>query len=169
SLQQYRTATNMTDRLAAFSLLVDSAAAERQDVIDDFYQTWKQQPLLLDKWFSIQALSHRSETFTEVENLLQHTDFSLSNPNRVRALLGAFYQNMAVFHRSDGAGYKLLVEQIIILDQKNPQVAARMAAPLTRWKQLETKRRKLLELQLLRLQKMDLSSDLYEIVNKSLQ
>ena len=168
SLQQYRTATNMTDRLAAFSLLVDSAAAERQDVIDDFYQTWKQQPLLLDKWFSIQALSHRSETFTEVENLLQHTDFSLSNPNRVRALLGAFYQNMAVFHRPDGAGYKLLVEQIIVLDQKNPQVAARMAAPLTRWKQLETKRRKLLELQLLRLQKMDLSSDLYEIVNKSL-
>ncbi|MCD6187424.1 MAG: aminopeptidase N [Desulfuromusa sp.] len=168
SLQQYRTATNMTDRLAAFSLLVDSGATERQGVIDDFYQTWKKQPLLLDKWFSIQALSHRSETFTEVENLLQHADFSLSNPNRVRALLGAFYQNMAVFHRPDGAGYKLLVEQIIVLDRKNPQVAARMAAPLTRWKQLETKRRKLIERQLVRLQKMDLSSDLYEIVNKSL-
>ena len=76
---------------------------------------------------------------------------------------------MAVFHRPDGAGYKLLVEQIIVLDQKNPQVAARMAAPLTRWKHLETKRRKLMEQQLIRLQKMDLSSDLYEIVNKSLQ
>ncbi len=168
-LQQYRNAVNMTDRLAAFASLVDSSSVDRQDVIDDFYQSWKQQPLLLDKWFTIQALSHRSETFTEIENLLQHADFSLSNPNRVRALLGAFYQNMAVFHRSDGAGYKLLVEQIIILDQKNPQVAARMAAPLTRWKHLEINRRKLMEQQLIRLQKMDLSSDLYEIVNKSLQ
>jgi len=168
-LQQYRNAVNMTDRLAAFASLVDSSNPDRQEVIDDFYQSWKQQPLLLDKWFTIQALSHRSETFTEVENLLQHADFSLSNPNRVRALLGAFSQNMAVFHRSDGAGYKLLVEQIIILDQKNPQVAARMAAPLTRWKHLEIKRRKLMEQQLIRLQNMDLSSDLYEIVNKSLK
>ena len=168
-LQQYRNAVNMTDRLAAFASLFDSSSRERQAVIDDFYQSWKQQPLLLDKWFTIQALSHRSETFTEIESLLQHADFSLSNPNRVRALLGAFSQNMAVFHRSDGAGYKMLVEQIIILDQKNPQVAARMAAPLTRWKHLEINRRKLMEQQLIRLQKMDLSSDLYEIVNKSLQ
>ncbi|MCK5825550.1 MAG: aminopeptidase N [Desulfuromusa sp.] len=168
-LQQYQNAVNMTDRLAAFASLVDSSSLDRQDVIDDFYQSWKRQPLLLDKWFTIQALSRRSETFTEIENLLQHADFSLSNPNRVRALLGAFYQNMAVFHRSDGAGYKLLVEQIIVLDQKNPQVAARMAAPLTRWKHLEIKRCKLMEQQLIRLQKMDLSSDLYEIVNKSLQ
>ena len=169
ALQQYRTATNMTDRLAAFSLLADSAAAERQGVIDDFYQQWKGQPLLLDKWFSIQALAHRSETFSEIESLLHHADFSLSNPNRVRSLLGAFYQNLAVFHRPDGGGYQLLVEQIILLDQRNPQVAARMAAPLTRWKHLEPERRKLMEQQLVRLQKMDLSSDLYEIVNKSLQ
>ncbi len=168
-LQQYRDAVNMTDRLAAFASLIDSSSGKRQDVIDDFYQSWQQQPLLLDKWFTIQALSHRSETFAEVEALLQHADFSLSNPNRVRALLGAFSQNMAVFHRPDGAGYKLLVERIILLDQKNSQVAARLAAPLTRWKHLETKRRQLMEQQLLRLQEMDLSSDLYEIVNKSLQ
>ena len=159
----------MTDRLAAFSSLVDSSSYNRQEVIDDFYQSWKQQPLLLDKWFAIQALSHRNEVFAEVETLLQHADFSLSNPNRVRALLGAFSQNMEAFHRPDGAGYKLLVERIILLDQKNPQVAARMAAPLTRWKHLEIKRRKLMKQQLLRLQKMDLSSDLYEIVNKSLK
>ncbi len=168
-LRQYRNAVNMTDRLAAFAALVDSSSSERQGVIDDFYQSWKQQSLLLDKWFSIRALSHRRETFTEVENLLQHADFSLSNPNRVRALLGAFCQNMAVFHRPDGAGYKLLVEQIILLDQKNPQVAARMATPLTRWKHLEPGRRKLMEQQLVALQKRDLSRDLYEIVNKSLQ
>ncbi|MDX2478937.1 MAG: aminopeptidase N [Desulfuromusa sp.] len=168
-LRQYRTATNMTDRLAAFSALVDSSASARQAVIGDFHSQWKTHPLLLDKWFSIRALAHRTETFSDVVNLLQHPDFTLSNPNRVRALLGAFYQNLAVFHRADGAGYRLLVEQILQLDQRNPQVAARMAAPLTRWKSLEPKRRGLLKQELYRLQQADLSRDLYEIVNKSLQ
>lgn len=168
-LRQYNTATNMTDRLAAFSALVDSNATERQGVIDDFYRQWKGHPLLLDKWFSILALSHRSETFSEVGSLLKHPDFTLGNPNRVRALLGAFYQNLAVFHRDDGAGYRLLVEQIMQLDQRNPQVAARMAAPLTRWKRLEPIRRELMRQELLRLQQADLSRDLYEIINKSLQ
>ncbi len=169
TLKQYRKATNMTDRLAAFSVLVDSPVEDRLAVIEDFYQQWKAYPLLLDKWFSVRALSHRAETFADVEALLQHADFSLSNPNRVRALLGAFYQNLAVFHRPDGAGYQLLVDQILLLDQRNPQVAARMAAPLIRWKRLEGKRRELMEQQLRRLQKSDLSSDLYEIVDKSLQ
>jgi len=169
SLQQYRTATNMTDRLAAFSVLINSDSNERLEVIEDFYQQWKTYPLLLDKWFSIRALSHRAETFSEVEALLQHDDFSLSNPNRVRALLGAFYQNLAVFHRSDGAGYKLLADQILLLDARNPQVAARMAAPLIRWKRLEPQRCKLMEQQLRRLQQAELSNDLYEIVDKSLR
>ncbi len=168
-LKQYRTATNMTDRLAAFSLLVDSSVDERQEIIGDFYQQWKKHPLLLDKWFSIRALSHRTETFSELEDLLLHPDFSLSNPNRVRALLGAMSQNLAVFHRPDGAGYQLLVDQILLLDQRNPQVAARMASPLTRWQRLEPKRRELLKQELYRLQQADLSRDLYEIINKSLQ
>ncbi len=168
-LHQYSTATNMTDRLAAFTLLVDSNGEERQGIIDEYYQQWKKHPLLLDKWFSILALSHRADTFSEVENLIQHPEFTLSNPNRVRALLGAFYQNLAVFHRDDGAGYQLLVEQIMQLDQRNPQVAARMAAPLTRWKRLEPIRRELMRQELLRLQQSDLSRDLYEIINKSLQ
>ncbi len=167
-LHQYQTATNMTNRLAAFAALVDSSVTDRQGIIDDFYQQWKQHPLLLDKWFSLQALSHRAETFAEVGELLQHPDFTLSNPNRVRALLGAFYQNLAVFHHVDGAGYRLLVEQIIQLDRRNPQVAARMAAPLTRWKQLEPTRRELLRQELLCLQQAELSRDLYEIINKSL-
>ena len=167
-LHQYHAATNMTDRLAAFATLVDSNAEERQGIMDDFYQQWKGHPLLLDKWFSIRALSHRAETFSEVEVLMQHPDFTLNNPNRVRALLGAFYQNLAVFHRADGAGYRLLVEQIMQLDQRNPQVAARMAAPLTRWKRLEPTRRELMRQELLRLQQAELSRDLYEIINKSL-
>ena len=167
-LRQYRTATNMTDRLAAFTALVDSSVPERQGIIDDFYRHWQQHPLLLDKWFSIQALSHRSDTYSAVKNLLQHSAFTLKNPNRVRALLGAFYQNLSAFHRADGSGYQLLTEQIIQLDQRNPQVAARMAAPLTRWKRLEPKRRDLLKQEIVRLQQVELSRDLYEIVNKSL-
>ncbi|SEA82006.1 aminopeptidase N [Desulfuromusa kysingii] len=167
-LQQYRSATNMTDRLAAFAALVDSSAAERQAIIDDFYQQWQQHPLLLDKWFSLQALSHRPDTFSVVRDLLQHPAFTLKNPNRVRALLGAFYQNLSAFHRADGAGYQLLIEQIMQLDQRNPQVAARMAAPLTRWKSLESGRRELLKAVLVRLQQLELSRDLYEIINKSL-
>ena len=169
SLRQYRAATNMTDRLAAFSALVGSHAKERPEVVEDFYQQWKTYPLLLDKWFSIRALSHRTETFAEVETLLQHVDFSLGNPNRVRALLGSFSQNLAVFHRPDGRGYELLVDQILALDSRNPQVATRMAAPLVRWQRLEPQRRELMKQQLQRLQQAELSNDLYEVVNKSLK
>lgn len=166
--QQYDSATNMTDRLAAFALLVDSKAANRPAIIDDFYRQWRQHPLLVDKWFSLQALAHGDDTFAAVEQLLQHHDFTLANPNRVRALLGAFYQNMAVFHRQDGSSYRLLVDQIIQLDHNNPQLAARMAAPLTRWRRLEPTRRELMKEELILLQRSELSRDLYEIVSKSL-
>ena len=167
-LQQYRNATNMTVRLAAFVGVVDSSAAEGQEIIADFYQQWRHQPLLVDKWFTVQALSHRDGTFAVIESLLQHDDFVLSNPNRVRALLGAFSQNMAVFHAADGSGYRLLIEKIIELDKRNPQIAARLAAPLTRWKRLEPQRRELLRSELVRLQQLELSRDLSEIVGKSL-
>jgi len=169
SLAQYRSATNMTDRLAAFGALISSTAVERNDVIADFYQQWQHHPLLVDKWFSMQVLSHRDDTFAAVKDLLEHPSFSLSNPNRVRALLGAFCQNMAVFHRADGAGYRLLVDKIIELDQRNPQIAARLASPLTRWQRLEPQRRELMRQELIRLQQLDLSRDLSEIVSKSLR
>jgi aminopeptidase N len=167
-LQQYQTAHNMTDRLAAFANLVDNPAAERQQVITDFYQQWQQQPLVIDKWFSIQALSHHPQAFEEILQLLEHPAFSMKNPNRFRSLIGAFTQNLAVFHRADGAGYRLLAEQILKLDQLNPQVAARMAGPFTRWKKLEPKRRAMMKGELERMQKEKLSKDLYEIVSKSL-
>jgi len=167
-LRQYEQAGNMTDRLAAFAALVDSDSPLRDQVKDDFYQQWKQYPLLIDKWFSTLALGHHERTFFEIERLLLHPDFTLSNPNRARSLLGAFAQNLAVFHRCDGSGYRLLTEQIRRLDKRNPQVAARMATPLTRWKRLEPERRALLHEELVALQQENLSPDLYEIVNKSL-
>lgn len=168
ALNQYRQANNMTDRLAALAALVDSDFAERQEVLESFYQTWKAHPLLLDKWFSLQALAQQDQTFEEIENLLQHPDFKLSNPNRVRSLLGAFSQNAAVFHRPDGKGYRLLVDHILLIDENNPQLAARLATPLTRWRRLEPGRRELLQQELELLQSRKLSRDLYEIVSKSL-
>lgn len=168
-LKQYRTADNMTDRLAAFAALLDSPAQEREQTVADFFVQWQQHPLVIDKWFSLQALSHRPRLFEDVEALLQHSAFTLSNPNRVRSLLGAFSQNLAGFHRADGAGYRLLVDQILLLDQRNPQVAARMAGPLTRWKRFEQQRRELMKAELERMAQAELSRDLYEIVTKSLQ
>ncbi len=167
-LRQYQQASNMTDRLAAFAALVDSDNPLRDQIREDFYRQWQQYPLLLDKWFSVLASGRHENTFFVIERLLLHPDFTLNNPNRARALLGAFAQNLAVFHRSDGNGYRLLTEQIRRLDKRNPQVAARMATPLTRWKRLEPKRRALLREELVALQQGNLSRDLYEIVNKSL-
>ena len=158
----------MTDRLVAFAALVDSDADARPQVLEDFYRQWHEHPLLLDKWFSVQALAQREATLDEVERLLGHADFSLSNPNRVRALLGALCQNLAVFHCPDGRAYRLLVDQIVKLDSSNPQLAAWLATPLTRWRRLEPARRALLRGELELLRSTDLSRDLYEIVSKSL-
>ena len=169
-LEQYRQADNMTDRLAAFAALVDSSLAERQAILDDFLARWQDHPLVVDKWFTLQAQSHRETVFFEVEALLRHPAFTPHNPNRVRALLGAFAGgNLAGFHRADGGGYQLLAEQILALDARNPQVAARLAGPFSRWRRLEPKRRNLMKQQLERLQGATLSRDLYEIVSKSLK
>ncbi len=167
--RQYRDAANMTDRLAAFAALVDSEAEERNSVLNDFYQQWQKHPLLVDKWFTQQALAQRGDTFAAIEKLLEHPAFTMSNPNRVRSLLGAFTQNLAAFHAADGRGYRLLVDRIIQLDRNNPQLAARMATPLTRWRRLEPGRRELMQRELELLQQSELSRDLFEIISKSLQ
>lgn len=169
-LDQYRQADNMTDRLSAFAALSDSQLDERQSILDDFFTRWEAHPLVIDKWFMLQALSHRETVFEEVEALLQHPAFTLQNPNRIRSLLGSFAGgNLAGFNRADGAGYRLLIDQILTLDAMNPQVAARLAGPFSRWKRLEPKRRELMKQQLERLQGEKLSRDLYEIVSKSLK
>lgn len=165
---QYGQAQTMTERLASLSALIDSEDPRRTELLDDFYNQWKKHPLLLDKWFSLQALSKREGTFAEVERLLDHPDFTLSNPNRARSLLGGLCQNMALFHREDGRAYRFMAEQILKLDKANPQIAARMATPLTRWRRLEPLRRELLRQQLEQLQMQDLSRDLFEIVSKAM-
>ncbi|MBE0596364.1 MAG: aminopeptidase N [Desulfuromonadales bacterium] len=169
-LTQYRQGNNMTDVLAALSCLAQTDLAERPEVLADFYSRWQTEPLVVDKWFTLQATSRRSQTLVEVEELTRHPAFSRKNPNRVRALVGAFAQaNPARFHTSDGAGYRFLADQVLALDPLNPQVAARLVSPLSRWRRLEAGRQAMMQKELQRIAAAPgLSRDVYEIVSKSL-
>ena len=161
---------NMTDQLSALKILVELDTAENQIHLNDFYQRWKGERLVIDKWFSIQAVANTADSIDRVSNLLGHHDFDLRNPNRVRSLLGAFsVNNHVAFHSKNGRGYQLLAEQAVILDDINPQVAARLLAPLTRWKRMSVDRRELMKrgLQLVA-DKPRLSRDVFEVVNRAL-
>jgi aminopeptidase N len=170
ALEQYHQASNMTDQLAAFRMLVHHKAASAVDVIEDFYQRWKHDQLVVDKWFSIQATAPGPETLARVKALFEHAEFDLKNPNRVRSLLGAFCaMNPINFHNSDGQGYRLLGGYVEKLDQLNPQIAARLTIPLTRWKRYGAERQAKMREELERLRDIKgLSRDVYELVSKSL-
>lgn len=168
-VQQYRSATNMTDCIAALANLVNVDHAVRQEVLTDFYNKWVGDPLVLDKWFTLQAISSLPDTLRNVEQLIDNPSFSIENPNKVRALIGAFCtSNHVRFHAKTGAGYKFLADRILELNIINPQIAARMVAPLIHWKRYDSARQQLMREQLERIAKgQNLSRDVYEIVNKS--
>ncbi len=130
-------ADGMTERQAALATLAHGESDERVAALDIFYQRYRDNSLVLDKWFQVQAWSLRDDTVAAVAELAQHPDFSLSNPNRVRSLYGAFSANQAAFHQKDGAGYALVADLIIALDAKNPQTAARLIPPFGRWKRFD--------------------------------
>uniref|UniRef100_UPI0015756110 aminopeptidase N n=1 Tax=Sphingomonas bacterium TaxID=1895847 RepID=UPI0015756110 len=134
---QFGAADNMTDRQAALSTLANGEApeaeGERVAALDIFYQRYRDNPLVLDKWFGTQALSTRTDTAVTVAELIHHRDFTLANPNRARSVLGGFGVNQRAFHAADGAGYRLLADQLIALDRLNPQTAAKLLPPLARW------------------------------------
>ena len=138
---QFQDADNMTDAIAALSALANSESAQRDLALAAFYTRWQNEPLVIDKWFSVQATSRLPETIAAVENLLAHPAFALTNPNRVRALIGAFCQsNHAGFHLADGRGYRFAARQICALDPLNPQVAARLARAFDRWRKFDSGR-----------------------------
>jgi aminopeptidase N len=168
---QYENATNMTDSIASIALLVSVDSKSRSQAIDDFYAKWKDDTLVLDKWFTIQAISELPGVMSDVRRLMEHPAFSIKNPNKVRSLVGAFCSgNHVRFHSADGAGYRFLSAQIIALNKINPQIAARLLSPMINWKRYEPNLRELMkkELQLI-LEQKDLSQDVYEIVNNSLK
>jgi aminopeptidase N len=168
--RQYHQATNMTDRMAALSTLSSYAVPERQAAIDDFYRRYSGNPLIIDKWLSLQAAIPEAGTLDRVRALTKHPAFSLSNPNRVRALIGGFAQaNQTQFNRADGAGYEFLADTVLELDPKNAQVAARITTAFRSWRALEPVRRERAESALRRIAAApNLSRDLRDIVDRSL-
>ncbi|HEX6243345.1 MAG TPA: DUF3458 domain-containing protein, partial [Polyangiales bacterium] len=169
--QQFDRATNMTDMIAALYCLVNVDGRDRTEALDAFYARFAAEALVVDKWFSVQASSHRATTLDEVSALMSHPAFNLQNPNRARALIDSFASgNPYRFHDPRGLGYRFLREQVANIDRFNGQVAARMVAPLTRFARIEPRRRALMvrELRSLRVQPA-LSRDLAEQVDKALQ
>ncbi|MEZ5554815.1 aminopeptidase N [Haliea sp.] len=167
---QFREATNMTDRLAALQALAFHGRDDRSDAaLQQFYRDWEHEPLVVNKWLQLQALVPVPDTLERVQGLVPHPAFDLHNPNKVRALIGAFANgNPVAFHRADGAGYRLLADKVTQLNALNPQLAARMLAPLTRWRKYrdrgEQMRAVLVGLSAL----PGLSPDVFEVLQKSL-
>jgi aminopeptidase N len=166
---QFEAADNMTDRLAALGVLANSARPEREAALAAFQARFAHDPLVIDKWFTTQALSLRADTLAEVLRLRDHPDFSRTNPNRLRALVGAFGVNQARFHAKDGAGYRFLADEVLTVDRINSQTAARMVQPLTRWRRFEAGRGGLMRAELERIAgTAGLSKDVTEVVTKGL-
>jgi aminopeptidase N len=167
---QYGNADNMTDRMAALGLLADLETPERQKALDDFYRRFETDPLVVDKWFGVQARSARPDTLARVVDLMERPDFTLRNPNRVRALIGAFaVGNPLRFHDPDGAGYAFLANRILDIDRINPQLAARLIDPLGRWRRFDRQRQTMMQHELARiLAAPGLSRDIFEKASKSL-
>ena len=170
AVAQFDAADNMTDSIAALAALADSASIARDELFARFETRWHDEPLVLDKWFALQATSGRPDTLNQVRGLLAHPRFNARNPNRVRALVGAFaLRNFKQFHAADGAGYAFAADQVLALDAMNPQLAARIAGAFELWKRYPEPRRGLMHSALRRLAAVpDLSPDVNEIVSRSL-
>jgi aminopeptidase N len=156
--------------MAALSTLSLHDTAERRDALDNFYRRYEGDPLVIDKWFALQAAIPEPGTLARMQELRAHPAFSLSNPNRVRALVGSFAQaNQTQFNRADGAGYAFIADTVLALDAMNPQVAARLMTAFRSWRALETGRRARAEAELQRVASSPtLSRDLNDIVERSL-
>ena len=167
---EFRRAENMTDAMAALLCLSNSAGAERERALSMFYEKWKDEALVVDKWFRVQATSWLPGTLDRVKALTAHPAFDVRNPNRVRALLQAFaMDNPLHFHAADGSGYRWVAEQVVALDKLNPQVASRLARTFDRWKKYDTGRQAHLRKALESIREAEgLSSNVGEVVARAL-
>lgn len=167
--EQFKASDNMTDVMGALTALNNYTGEQRNKVLLEFYKKWRDQPLVVNKWFALQASSQLPDTLTQVKQLLKHPAFSINNPNNVYNLIGVFTGNNIHFHAKDGSGYEFVADQVIAIDPNNPQVAAKMVEPLTRWQNFDVKRQDLMQNQLKRIkQNTKISNDVYELVVKSL-
>ena len=167
---QYQVADNMTDALAAITSAVTAELPGAEQLLAQWDDRWHHDGLVMDKWLMLQATRSGPQVLSHVRQLLNHRSFTMKNPNRVRALIGAFCSsNPAAFHAEDGSGYQFLVEMLTDLNQRNPQIAARMIEPLIRLKRYDEHRQSLMRAALQQLLSLEhLSRDLYEKISKAL-
>jgi aminopeptidase N len=159
----------MTEQFAALACLANSNAQQRTIALDSFYDRWRGEPLVVDKWLAVQAGSRLPGTLARVRELLGHPAFDLKVPNKVYALVRGFSANHVRFHAADGGGYAFLADQVLALDALNPQIAARIARAFDRWKRFDSGRKERAKTQLERIRDAkDLSKDVAEIVTKAL-
>ncbi|HKB84392.1 MAG TPA: aminopeptidase N [Burkholderiales bacterium] len=169
-LAQFDAADNMTDAMAALSALANAEGGERDAALQKFYGKWKDEALVLDKWFAVQATSRLPDTLSVVKRLMRHPAFTLANPNRVRSVVGSFcHGNQVRFHAADGSGYAFAADQIAAIDPLNPQVAARLARSFDRWRKFDAARRAHAQAALERIRDTaGLSKDTFEVVTRAL-
>lgn len=169
--QQLKQADNMTDQLAALTCLAHAKDInEGTEALKSFINQWSHDSLVMDNWFSVQASRPHADALANVKALEAHPAFSMKNPNKVRSLISAFVnQNRVNFHRKDATGYQFLADKVIELNKINPQIAARLVIPLTRFKQMDKQRQDLMRIELERIKQEKLSADLFEVIEKALQ
>ena len=166
--KQYSQADNMTEEIAALSILIQNDMALKE--IENFYAKWSDDRLVIDKWFSLQtSLSQPSKSLKITKTLTSHSDFNEKNPNRFRATIGGFSQNLAAFHEKDGAGYKFVTDWIKKIDALNPQLAARTCTAFQNWKQFDALRQEKISFELTEILKVEtLSKDTTEMITRML-
>jgi aminopeptidase N len=169
--RQLARSDNMTDTLAALQGLAWTRSEDAAPALAEFESRWREDPLVMDKWFAIQASVPGAATVERVCSLLSHEKFSLKNPNKVRSLLGVFaHSNPTAFHAGDGSGYRLFADQVMALDALNPQTAARQAGAFNPWTRHDSSRKALMKAELLRIAALDgLSPDVSEIVGNAIR
>ena len=171
---QFEAADNMTDASAAIRALIncpaEAAAVPREKALTTFYERWSNEALVIDQWFGMQASCPLPGAIDRVKNLLRHDAFTMKNPNRMRSVVVSFaFQNTVNFHQKDGSGYEFLADCVIELNGINPQMAARVLSPLTRWRKYDAERQAMMKAQLTRiLDEEKLSPDVFEIASKSI-
>ncbi|QDZ17935.1 alanyl aminopeptidase [Chloropicon primus] len=164
----FKEASNMTDQMAALGAICGNAGEDRENALKSFYTQWSNEPLVMLKWLGLQAGSNIEGNLKVMKELLEHPAFDIKNPNKVYSLVGGFTRSAVNFHAADGSGYEFLADLVIKLDKLNPQVAARMVGPFTKYKKYDDARQALMKAQLERILATKPCENVYEIVFKSL-
>ena len=167
--RQYFSADNMADKLAAMNICSNSKDPKRDEILEDFYQQNKNDAGVINKWLFSCACADRPDAVSVVRRLMEHPAFEMTNPNKLRSVMGGFAYNQPEFHKADGSGYVLAAEMAVKVDEFNPQMACHMVRPMVRWKRFDKKRQEMMKAALQKvLNKKGLSKNVYELVSKSL-